>query len=163
MKWSFAPSAFLSLQHQRQQVITRKQMAGSTASAGSESGKKATKSRRLYSFDDARRIARGHGFDSKEEFLEYTCPGAYQIPKDADVVWKDDWRGWEDFLGVTLSFEEGRKVAIALEGIENEEDYLNLMKSKTIPDDDPASRLPYRPDLKYKNEWLGWDDFLIGK
>ena len=50
---------------------------------------KTTKSRRLFSFDEARRIARGHGFDSKEEFLEYTCPGAYQIPKDADVVWRE--------------------------------------------------------------------------
>lgn len=48
-----------------------------------------TKSRKLFSFDEARRIARGHGFDSKEEFLEYTCPGAYQIPKDADVVWTE--------------------------------------------------------------------------
>lgn len=65
-----------------------------------------SKSRRLYTFDEARKIARGHGFDSKKEFLDYTCPGAYQIPKDADVVWKDDWRGWEDFLGLPLSFRE---------------------------------------------------------
>eukprot|EP00579_Thalassiosira_antarctica_P008463 CAMPEP_0201901034 /NCGR_PEP_ID=MMETSP0902-20130614/53520_1 /ASSEMBLY_ACC=CAM_ASM_000551 /TAXON_ID=420261 /ORGANISM="Thalassiosira antarctica, Strain CCMP982" /LENGTH=185 /DNA_ID=CAMNT_0048434871 /DNA_START=138 /DNA_END=696 /DNA_ORIENTATION=- len=134
-------------------------MAGSSSSAtGSE---KSTKSRRLFSFDEARRIARGHGFDSKEEFLEYTCPGAYQIPKDAHVVWKEDWRGWEDFLGVCLSFEKGQQVASALKGIETEEDYLNLIKSKTILDNDIASRLPYRPDLKYKNEWLGWDDFLM--
>lgn len=66
-------------------------------------------------------------------------------------------------MGVTLSFEEGRIVARALEGIRTETDYLNLIKSKTIPDDDIASRLPYRPDLKYKEEWLGWEDFLISK
>jgi hypothetical protein len=65
-----------------------------------------SKSRRLYTFDEARKVARGHGFDSKQEFLEYTCPGAYQIPKDADVVWKEDWRGWDDFLGIPLSFQE---------------------------------------------------------
>ena len=74
----------------------------------------------------------------------------------------EEWRGWEDFLGVSLSFEEGRTVAGALKGIDTEESYLDLMKSRTIPDDDPASRLPYRPDLKYKTEWLGWDDFLTG-
>lgn len=74
-----------------------------------------------------------------------------------------DWRGWEDFLGITLEFEEGREVARALDGIETEESYLELMRSKTIPDDDTASRLPYRPDLKYKAcGWAGWDDFLIG-
>lgn len=56
-----------------------------------ESTKKlsSSKSKRLFTFDEARKIARGHGFDSKEEFIEYTCPGAYQIPKDADVVWAD--------------------------------------------------------------------------
>ena len=47
------------------------------------------KSRRLYSFEEARKIARGHGFDSKEEFIEYECAGAYQLPKDADKVWKN--------------------------------------------------------------------------
>ena len=73
-----------------------------------------------------------------------------------------DWRGWDDFLGVILSFDEGRKIARELKGIDTEESYLELIKSKTISDDDLASRLPYRPDLKYKDEWLGWDDFLIG-
>lgn len=51
--------------------------------------KRTNKSKRLYSFQEARRIARGHGFDSYEEFMEYTCPGAYQIPKDANIVWKE--------------------------------------------------------------------------
>jgi len=58
--------------------------------------------------------------------------------------------------------KEGRKVARALKGIETKECFLDLIKSKSIPNDDIASRLPYRPDLKYKNEWLGWDDFLTG-
>ena len=121
-----------------------------------------SKSRRLYSYEEARRIARGHGFDSKEEFLDYVCPGAYQIPKDADIVWAESWTGWDDFLGITLSFSEGREVARGLKGIETEESYLKLMKSKTIPDGCISSRLPYRPDLKYKDLWQGWDDFLVG-
>lgn len=90
------------------------------------------------------------------------CPGAYQIPKDADVVWAESWQGWEDFLGITLTFAEGREVAHKLEGIETEEAYMALMNSKTIPDGDISSRLPFRPDLKYKEEWQGWEDFLVG-
>ncbi|KAL7529140.1 hypothetical protein ACHAWF_002858 [Thalassiosira exigua] len=132
--------------------------------SGEAGPERSTKSRRLFSFDEARRIARGHGFDSREEFLEYTCPGAYQIPKDADIVWKEDWRGWDDFLGLTLSFVRGRRVARALKEVETQEAYLDLIKSKSIPDDDVASRLPFRPDLKYKTcGWLGWDDFLLGE
>eukprot|EP00970_Alexandrium_tamarense_P012228 scaffold2846_cov231-Alexandrium_tamarense.AAC.6 len=118
-------------------------------------------SRRIYTFQEARKIARGHCFDSKEEFLEYSCPGSYRLPKDADKVWADEWRGWDDFLGITLSFEEGREVARSLNGINTKDEYMSLIQSKTIQDDDSASRLPYRPDLKYKAEWLGWDDFLI--
>ncbi|KAL7527219.1 hypothetical protein ACHAXR_001855 [Thalassiosira sp. AJA248-18] len=161
MKLSFATSAFLTLQakHHRGRPQTSR-MAGSSSATG---GPGSRKSRRLFSYDEARRIARGHGFDSMEEFLEYSCPGAYQIPKDADIVWKESWGGWEDFLGISLTFEEGRKVARSLKGIETEDAYINLIKSKTIPDDDVASRLPYRPDLKYKTQWVGWDDFLIGK
>ena len=64
-------------------------------------------------------------------------------------------------MGVILSFEEGRNIARKLK-VHTEEDYLSLIKSKSISDDDIASRLPYRPDLKYKEEWNGWNDFLIG-
>jgi hypothetical protein len=134
----------------------------SSCSKKTNSNGSTSKSKRLYSFEEARRIARGHGFDSKEEFLDYMCPGAYQIPKDADVVWAESWNGWEDFLGITLTFYEGREVARGLEGINSEEAYMALMKSKTIPDDSISSRLPFRPDLKYKEQWHGWKDFLVG-
>lgn len=117
------------------------------------------KNARLYSFEEARKIARGHGFESKEEFLEYDCAGAYQLPKAADQVWSKEWTSWDDFLGVTLSFEEGREVARALR-LQSEEEYLKLIASKTINDNELASRLPYRPDLKYKREWESWDDWL---
>lgn len=158
---AFTPAA--SVVHSRSTSHTILTMAedNSTTSTTTTNSSK-SKSRRLYSFEEARRIARGHGFDSKEEFLEYMCPGAYQIPKDADVVWAESWQGWEDFLGITLTFAEGREVAHKLEGIETEEAYMALMKSKTIPDGDISSRLPFRPDLKYKEQWQGWEDFLVG-
>lgn len=114
---------------------------------------------RLFPFEEARRIARGHGFSSKEEFVAYSCPGAYQLPKDPDKVWSDEWKGWEDFLGICYQFDEGRTVARSLI-LPSKEEYLKLFEEKRIKDDDPASRLPYRPDLKYKEEWKGWDDWL---
>jgi hypothetical protein len=85
---------------------TSENVSDQSKSNSSTCSKTKSTSRRLYSFDEARKIARGHGFSTKQEFLDYECAGAYQIPKDADVVWKDDWRGWDDFLGIPLSFEE---------------------------------------------------------
>ena len=50
-----------------------------------------------------------------------------------------------------------------LEDVATELAYLELMRGKTIPDNDAASFLPYRPDLKYGDKWRGWDDFLLGE
>jgi hypothetical protein len=115
--------------------------------------------RALYRFWEARKIARGHGFETKEEILEYSCPGAYQLPKNPDQVWKEDWKGWDDWLGIGFPFEEGRDIARGL-NVQSKDDYLKLFQDKKIDDSDPASRLPYRPDLKYKLEWKGWEDWL---
>jgi hypothetical protein len=57
---------------------------------------------------------------------------------------------------------KGRQVARALVDINTKDEYLQLIKSKTLPDNDSASRLPYRPDLFYKSGWISWDDFLMG-
>lgn len=113
----------------------------------------------MYPFFEARKIARGHGFGSRQEFLDYDCPGAYQLPKNPNEVWSDDWRGWEDFLGIPLDWEEGCRVARSL-NVDSQEAYMNLFREKKLADDDVASRLPYRPDLKYKDKWVSWEDFL---
>lgn len=113
----------------------------------------------MYPFQEARKIARGHGFESKQEFLEYDCAGAYQLPKNADEVWREDWTDWDDFLGIPLNFEQGREVARTLQ-LQSQEEYLKMIESKTISEDEIASRLPYRPDLKHKQEWKSWEDWL---
>ena len=117
----------------------------------------------IYTFQEARRMARGHGFDSKEEFLDYDCPGAYQVPKDAESLYATEWKGWDDFLGIVYrDFEKARQVAQDL-SLTTMEDYLAIfakLKATTHDDDHPALRLPYRPDKKYASHWKGWDDWL---
>jgi len=122
--------------------------------------KSEVRKKKLYPFREARKIARNYGFN-KDEFIEYECAGAYQLPKNPDVVWSEDWKGWDDFLGTPLEFEHGREVARSLKNVNTEEEYLEFIKSKAFDDDDIESRLPYRPDLKYKNEgWIDWNDWL---
>ena len=58
---------------------------------------------KFYPFQEARKIARGHGFSSKDEFIDYCCPGAYQLPKNPEEVWFDDWNGWVRSGNVGLS------------------------------------------------------------
>ena len=120
--------------------------------------KNATK-RPLYSFTDARRMARTYQFSTKEEFLDYDCPGAYQLPKNPDQVWEQEWKGWEDWLGVRLEFDTARTTARALK-LQSATDYMELIASNTLDDNDDASRLPYQPDKIYKKEWISWEDWL---
>mmetsp|Transcript_7699 Transcript_7699/g.11008 ORF Transcript_7699/g.11008 Transcript_7699/m.11008 type:complete len:164 (+) Transcript_7699:155-646(+) len=117
--------------------------------------------RKVHSFTEARRITRCHGFTSREEFMEYNCAGSYQVPKNADILYVNEWKGWDDFLGLMLSFPEARHVArTQLRYIETKEDYLKFMENKGYKDDELTSRLPYRPDVYYKHQWTSWDDWL---
>jgi hypothetical protein len=137
-------------------------MSSSSACSGASSCPRDTRKKvkaALYPFSEARKIARGHGFESMQEFLDYSCPGAYQLPKNPEKVWPEDWRGWENFLGIPLQWEEGRQVARSLK-VDSREAYVRLFEEKELDDDDVASRLPYRPDLKYKDQWVSWEDFL---
>lgn len=121
-----------------------------------------TKTKRVFTFREARRIARGQGLETREEFLEYTCAGAYKLPKNPEEVWSNEWKGWEDFLGLCPTFQEGQAISKTL-AVTTEADYLALHEQKKIDEDSPAFRLPYRPDLFYKKEWKGWNDWLIGE
>ena len=118
--------------------------------------------RKLYSFTEARKIARGHGFSTIQEFLDYDCPGAYQLPKNPDQVWAAEWKGWNNFLGILWDFETARQVAREQlpSSIDSKEVYMEAFQQKLFSEDDDVSLLPYRPDLYYKKQWQGWDDFL---
>jgi hypothetical protein len=152
---SAAPTPALQMSSQSSQSFSN-----SSSSVPTSLAKK--KSKKLYSFTEARKIARGHGFHSHQEFVEYTCPGVYQLPKNAEEVWHAEWTSWEDFLGIPLPFDQGRRVARQL-NFTTAEEYMHWMEGNIIPEDSLASRLPYRPDLLYhQDEWQGWDDWLMG-
>ena len=129
-----------------------------------DNGPAATKARKLYTFAEARKKARSMGFTSEEEFIDYECAGTYQLPKNCHEVWSDEFTDWDDFLGIPLKFNEAkhlvRQTLVKEKGVESEASYVELIKSGKISDDELASRLPLRPDLYYKAEWLSWDNFL---
>ena len=135
-------------------------------------------------FATAREKARSMGFSSQEEFEEYDCAGAYQLPKNPDVVWAEDWGGWGDWLGLMLPYDHAR-ASLAPLALQSEGEYrelkaageawqpmggsawtthaLRLRDAPNVPGVVDVGRLPAQPDRFYKREWLGWDHFLGGK
>lgn len=138
----------------------------------------AASTKKLYSFAEARMMAQSMGFSSKEEWDEYSCPGPYQLPKDADVVYADEFVDWGDWLGMCLPFEEARAKTRSLHFKSREEYSLLVIGKTTIQMQEEqerfhshapggkrtgvkeATRLPALPDLFYKSEWKGWEDWL---
>lgn len=104
--------------------------------------------------------------------MDYDCHGAYQLPKHPDQVWADQWQGWDDWLGVPFDLNKAKQIVrqrLPLVVRANQQAYLEFFgRPKTISSSDyydanadaDLQRLPFRPDLYYKNEWKGWDDFL---
>ena len=55
----------------------------------------------VWTFDEAREYARSFGFGSKDEYIEYRCPGAYALPRDPVAPFGDRWTDWADYLGLS--------------------------------------------------------------
>ena len=112
-------------------------------------------------------MARSMGFSSKDEWDEYGCPGAYRLPRDADVVWQEEWQGWDDFLGVILPFPQAKELVSTLE-LRDQAEYheaLRIHRGDALADATAVDvgRLPAQPDVYYAMhgaQWEGWDDFL---
>eukprot|EP00962_Isochrysis_galbana_P025244 scaffold7752_cov101-Isochrysis_galbana.AAC.4 len=113
------------------------------------------KKKLFQSFTEAREMARAMGLSSKAEWDDYSCPGAYRLPKEPDAAWPDEWRGWEDWLGVPRPYGEASEQAKRL-GVVTQAEYERLAAAE------PDARLPARPDLYYRGTWEGWDEFLRG-
>ena len=112
-----------------------------------------------YSFKEARRITRKHGFYTPQEFYDYECPGAYGIQKNVLESYKADWKGWDDFLGVPPSYQDGKSF-LRDKGIFTMQEYMDYLQKNKDDEDSVSSRLPSRPDLYYKSEWISWKDWL---
>ena len=48
----------------------------------------------VWTFEEAREYARSFGFESKDEYIEYRCPGAYALPRDPVAAFGDRWTSW---------------------------------------------------------------------
>ena len=54
----------------------------------------------VWNFEEAREYARSFSFGSKDEYVEYRCPGAYALPRDPVAAFGDLFTSWEDYLGL---------------------------------------------------------------
>lgn len=118
------------------------------------------------SFSDARNFARSLKLPSHADWKEFSKLGhkPLDIPVAVDRVYKSEWRGWIDFLGIDpkerirskyRSFASARRFVRNL-GIKNQFEWIAYVRSGNKPPD-----IPGQPHLLYKNlGWQGVGDWL---
>ena len=116
------------------------------------------------SFVDSREFARSLGLKGQIEWYAYCKSGDKpdDIPGTPQRVYKDEWKGWGDFLGTGnirdknfLSFTEAREFVRKL-GLKGLKEWFEYCKSDQKPDN-----IPSNPNLNYKNNgWKSYGDWV---
>ena len=118
------------------------------------------------SFDQAKTLMQSQGIRTFAQFQEWSK--SKKRPKDfpstPQRTYKNEWRGWRDFLGAGnisvrrkkewMSFDQAQAL-MQSQGIRTREQFQEWSKSEQRPKDFPS-----HPERTYKDKWRGWRDFL---
>ncbi|WP_100181938.1 integrase repeat-containing protein [Candidatus Nitrosotenuis aquarius] len=117
------------------------------------------------SFDDARRFVRTLKLGSAREWIKYAQSGKKprDIPTSPNEVYRNEWKGFEDWLGYTakrnsaqefLPFNEARKYVSSL-NLNTEAEWRKYYNSGKKP-----ANIPVSPNTVYRRNWQGWKHWL---
>ena len=127
-------------------------------------GRVALIGRTYVSFNTAKKIVQKEKLKSVKEWSHYSKnKRPNNIPGNPPKKYKDQWKGWDDFLGTGkispnnrnfVSFDEAKKYA-KKNNIKSQIEWSRIGKNGLRP-----NNIPGNPSKKYKDQWKGWDDFL---
>ncbi len=115
------------------------------------------------SFDEAKNLIKNK-FIRVKDFQVWAASDQRPIdfPSTPPSTFSKEWKGWGDFLGTGTvasknlefySYLEARNIISKMKfsGKEAYQKYHTANK---------PNKIPYKPERTYKNEWIGWKDFL---
>jgi len=115
------------------------------------------------SFNEAKKIVSKLKIKSLKDWrdLSITVKKNNNLPSIPERQYKNEWKGWGDFLGTgrisTIYFKnfiQARKFARNLK-LRSSAEWRKKVKGRNLPEGIPAD-----PRSKYKSQFKGWADFL---
>jgi len=114
-------------------------------------------------FNDAIKLVRKLNLRNQAEWKEYCKVKPDNIPSHPHIKYKNKgWISWPDWLGTKIGYTKPKyieydiaKSIIRRMKINSSTEYLSLFKEGKIP-----NGIPSVPARTYKNEWIGWGDWL---
>jgi len=119
--------------------------------------------RHLLPFTEVRKMARGLGLDTKDDFDDWLNNGGRGVefggyfPQKPDELYEDDWRGWDDFLGARRSYDDAKRELKQL-GLTTRDEWQHF--TQNYPDVLADLRIPVVPEQAYRADFKGFDDWL---
>ena len=98
-----------------------------------------------------------------KEYAKYSksAKKPIDIPSRPQLVYKNEWKGALEWLGKSKvkvfrynSFENAKNIVREL-GLSSGDQYRKAHKEGKF------EKLPYHPERTYKEQWMGWKDFLV--
>ncbi|MCB0419468.1 MAG: DEAD/DEAH box helicase family protein [Bdellovibrionales bacterium] len=116
-------------------------------------------------FEESRKFVQSLNLSGQKEWFKYRKSGKLpdDIPRAPETTYKEEWKGYGDFLGTNViaprlrkyrPFKESRAFVRSL-NLKGSTDWKEFRKSDKRPED-----IPTNPHIVYKNEWEGMGDFL---
>jgi superfamily II DNA or RNA helicase len=132
-------------------------------------------------FNDAKEVARSLNINNKAGWADYvlTSVDLGGLPPRPDIYYKNQWRGWMDWLGSTpkqaeiaavvrekiaisknqRSFEEARKFARTL-GLQDKHEWKMYCSHELVGYETKPTHIPRHPNVRWPGHWKGWNDWL---
>jgi len=116
--------------------------------------------RKVNPYEMARTRVLGFGHRSKDDWDDANASGqlGQYVPSYPDEMYASEWVSWDEWLGIMRSYDETKNLATNVLCLKSLDDYLLFVKSN--PKRAAGLRIPVRPDIKYKDEWVDEDTFF---
>jgi len=117
------------------------------------------------SYNAAKKIIKKYEISSRSQWITFTKGNQkpYQIPSSPRGFYKNEWKGWGDFLGSDTIAPQNKKFMsyktaqniITKKGISSWKEFNEFKKSSAFP-----KKFPNAPQVVYKKEWKDFHTFL---
>mmetsp|Transcript_30948 Transcript_30948/g.62829 ORF Transcript_30948/g.62829 Transcript_30948/m.62829 type:complete len:212 (+) Transcript_30948:477-1112(+) len=116
--------------------------------------------RRLNPYEKCRNRVLRFGHRSKADFDEAMESGqlGQYVPNRPDEMYAPEWISWEEFLGLMRSYDDTRHLAVNILSLKSFDEYIIFVRGN--PKRAEGLRIPVRPDLFYKDEWIDEETFF---
>lgn len=116
--------------------------------------------RQLNPYERVRKRVLGFGHRSKSDWDDAVSSGqlGQYVPSYPDEMYAPEWVGWDEWLGIMRSYDDTRNLARNVLGLKSLDEYVIFVRSNSKRAE--GLRIPVRPDIYYKDEWIDEDSFF---